>query len=1027
VKKLIVISFLIIGCLSVWAQPANDEPCDAHALPIYNSCFNEFHGNIDATISSSPSRPACQPSGSSGDVWFSFTMPSNGQVTVDLLGQNIDLAMDEIRYVEAAYYTGTCGSLSFGGCSSSNLFGGSNSITINESVGTVIYIRVYDDDVGSSASQEGLFSICATSSSAGAPPSAPSTPECVSNPPPSDICSSAPLINNLDGYCGSTGDYTDGGGTEPSSANDLFCGSLENNSWLQFEASGTEAIFYIHLSGCSSDFQARIFESNDCINFIPKSNCLETTSSPVYLYASDLTIGNTYYIMMDGYGSGSCDFTIGAESGVVVPGVLDTIEVCDNEVLTVSVSSANTTLPFVLEYVLQCGGTTYGPNSSGLFDLEALGINGSSVCSVYAVNHDGTETFATWPVPVSNCLEYIEKVVDITAAPDLQVVASLTNTCPSVEVDLADAVVSADGGVLTYFSDDSMLFPISDPSAVGAGIYFIVSTVGDCLDMEEVEVTISNCPGDPIYVCANQSLSVSVSNANLTSPYVLEYVLECGGTVYGPNSTGYFNVDSLGIGASSNCVVYAVNHDGTETFANWPVPVSDCLEDLERPVVIEPLVTGSESLSLCPGDSISINGSDYYSSAGNYTDTISGSNCDSVVTLTLTTNPLSGLYAASSTDYHRVDPLTGDIISTINNSPLTTGWVNGCFTIHEQGEKIYWLSDAFNLESLDLNSGASASVGTAIGTLPFFWSLKYYNGHLYTITTAADNDKKLVRINPATGALDAGFSGIEVNGTAADGLYFGSSPVIDPVNDMYYLPLLFNKLLAIDLVNNTGKVITLSGFLPTPGYVELLEVNEYTGQLYGFTNYSNVVSINMTGPTSADVDLVKTLTLASGYSNPASTFDSDRGLYIFQAESGCGNSPLVAVDVSTGQQYCNDPVGDAFFQLEYLNCSAPSTLRTESGVGASLENDQSTSERSVGYDSEISNEIKLYPNPVTSFLTVESANLKGLNYSISTITGETQLRGTFVSGTESIDMSSLAMGIYLMTIDHRTYKLLKAQ
>ena len=39
---------------------------------------------------------------------------------------------------------------------------------------------------------------------------------------------------------------------------------------------------------------------------------------------------------------------------------------------------------------------------------------------------------------------------------------------------------------------------------------------------------------------------------------------------------------------------------------------------------------------LCEGDSVTINGIDYYSSTGIYIDTVAAFNCDSVVTLDLT-------------------------------------------------------------------------------------------------------------------------------------------------------------------------------------------------------------------------------------------------------------------------------------------------------------------------------------------------------------------------------------------------------
>ena len=75
-----------------------------------------------------------------------------------------------------------------------------------------------------------------------------SPPICASNPPPSDVFLQAPTICNLNGYCGRTDSYYgedapynfggQGGGC-PTPTDGLFGGTLQNNSWLAFEASTT--------------------------------------------------------------------------------------------------------------------------------------------------------------------------------------------------------------------------------------------------------------------------------------------------------------------------------------------------------------------------------------------------------------------------------------------------------------------------------------------------------------------------------------------------------------------------------------------------------------------------------------------------------------------------------------------------------------------------------------------------------------------------------------------------------------------
>jgi gliding motility-associated-like protein len=197
--------------------------------------------------------------------------------------------------------------------------------------------------------------------------------------------------------------------------------------------------------------------------------------------------------------------------------LLAQIDICNSEQLSISVSNSFTTSPYVLEYIFESNGIIYGPNSSGTFDLAALGLNAPSNGTVYAINHDGTETFLTWPIPVSSCAEIISQTVNILSCDTLQ-------------------------------------------------------------------------------VCQNGILSVSVSSVNLISPYELEYILALNGNLYGPNSSGNFDMNALGISAPNTGIVYAVNHDGTETFATWPTPVSTCIEFIEQLVSVNSIAETYDTL-----------------------------------------------------------------------------------------------------------------------------------------------------------------------------------------------------------------------------------------------------------------------------------------------------------------------------------------------------------------------------------------------------------------------------------------------
>ena len=153
---------------------------------------------------------------------------------------------------------------------------------------------------------------------------------CGSNPAPSDLFGGAPFICNLDGYCGTTSasfgeDYPGNllGNTGGTCPGPLFGGTLENNSWLQFEAAATNVSFDISVTNCAgSGIQIAIFDYNPATGvFTRMSPCALSDGSNngnFSLTGTGLTVGQNYFIMVDGNAGSVCDYSISANSGIAV-------------------------------------------------------------------------------------------------------------------------------------------------------------------------------------------------------------------------------------------------------------------------------------------------------------------------------------------------------------------------------------------------------------------------------------------------------------------------------------------------------------------------------------------------------------------------------------------------------------------------------------------------------------------------------------------------------------------------------------
>lgn len=224
---LIILASFLLSTNRISAQPLNDDPCGAQSIGIYDGCYNEYYSNIGSTLTSSSEapNPSCGSySSSDGDVWLRFVMPPSGSVQFTMSGVNIDLSWDESKDMGAAVYSGAnCNSLSQTTCYY-NIFGAPD-FTANGTPGNTYWLRVWYFELPSSG--EGMFRICADGGSgATAVPSTPPTPTCGGSVIPADSCHNAMQISASEGHCASTASFTDGGSGEPSSANNLFCGSI---------------------------------------------------------------------------------------------------------------------------------------------------------------------------------------------------------------------------------------------------------------------------------------------------------------------------------------------------------------------------------------------------------------------------------------------------------------------------------------------------------------------------------------------------------------------------------------------------------------------------------------------------------------------------------------------------------------------------------------------------------------------------------------------------------------------------------
>lgn len=287
--------------------PANDNCTGATPAPVSSgtTCATLTNGTLLGATASTQTT-SCASGNTGNDVWYSFVATaSSHSITINnVTGNETDLYH--------SVYAGSCGSLGTAiVCSDPN-----NSTVNGLILGNTYYIRIYT--YFSAPNANTTFSVCIKTS----PPTGP-----CGNPASNDYCSNPATLTSGAGTFSSTtsGIYSADQSTPLSG---LFCGSIENNSWYTFIATSTSASFpFTSITGCTYNdgVQAQVFSvttnaSGCCTSFASVSNCYNPgTNTSGTVNATGLTIGQSYILMVDGWGGDVCNFTV---SGWTATGIL---------------------------------------------------------------------------------------------------------------------------------------------------------------------------------------------------------------------------------------------------------------------------------------------------------------------------------------------------------------------------------------------------------------------------------------------------------------------------------------------------------------------------------------------------------------------------------------------------------------------------------------------------------------------------------------------------------------------------------
>lgn len=315
------------------------------------------------------------------------------------------------------------------------------------------------------------------------------------------LCADACIICDIDGFTGRHESNIAG------EAPDDFCTFVVHNAqWIAFIAGSEELTVEIEVSNCDigGGLEIAIYESLDCETFTIVSNCfgaqsaVSQGSSGLVVANTALTIGQYYYIVMDGQMGDNCDWTLNVING-------------DTQVAPLTTSG------FIEGELEVCPGitTTYetqAEEGATIFDWE---LNGQSI------QGDGATTFIDWTTDGTYQLCVTARNACDEAPPTCQIIEVI-----SIEPQFLEEKICGDD---CFMLNDSI-------ELCDAGDYeFNFLTAKGCdstifVNLEVVQESTTNldidiCVGDSIFIGANPYFQTGIFTE------VLENYLGCDSTI----------------------------------------------------------------------------------------------------------------------------------------------------------------------------------------------------------------------------------------------------------------------------------------------------------------------------------------------------------------------------------------------------------------------------------------------------------------------------------------------------------------
>ncbi len=568
---------------------------------------------------------------------------------------------------------------------------------------------------------------------------------CNGNLPASNFCQDATPICSLNGYCGNTSfKYSSYVWPELETVfNNCNTpgASIENNSFIKFVASAATASFNVNVSNSTATppdqgIQMMVFSGGCGSGPITSYGCIRQMPPGNNVFnATGLTPGNTYFLMIDGFGGDECDYSITVNSGVNVLNINPaTPTYCTGGPgVTLTASGGN-------------GTYTWSP-ATGLSATTGATVTATpGLTQIYTVTSGAIGSL--------NCP--LTKTVTVTVGAPPTVTAPAT-----VCVGNTAALSPTTGG--TWVSSNTAVATVTN-----AGVITGVSA-------GPVTFTFTTTAG-----CPATTSSVTVTAAT-TTPTFNAIAPICSGATAPVLPTTSTN----GIAGTWNPATVSNTASGTYTFTPNP---GQCATTATLNVTVTPLVTPTFAAitPLCSGATAPVLPT---TSTNGIAGTWNPATVSNTTSGTYTFTPTSGLCASATTLNVTVNPIVTPVINC-GNSTATTVIFNWAAVAGATGYTISYtinggaannigsiVPNTYTVNGLTANDNVNITVtptGTGcFGPASLTCVAVPCNAPSVTLSSAAGTNSQTICNNPATAITNIVYA---IGGTATGATVSGLPP-----------------------------------------------------------------------------------------------------------------------------------------------------------------------------------------------------------------------------------------------------------